>query len=750
MRTDGSPETATNAAPLRHWWRGSLRRRYTLTFVLVVSLPLVAYGLVSTSLTYRQQRDALAAVQLAQAEASAARILQFLHEVELQLTWLTGLPWSDGIAPQRRLDALRVLRQAPAITDIVLVDGQGRERVTESRHELSQLDTLASRSASPAFAGARANRVYFGDVSFRKGSEPFMTVAVAGSSASDGVAIAEVSLKRIWDVVAPIRIGTDGIAYVMDRSGRLIAHPDINLVLRNTDLSLMLGAFESARQEGGAPQVLRMIGTRGQVVLASSTVIAPVGWRVVVEQPKDEADEPVRAAMRSALWMAVASLLLALAAATWSAWRMATPLRALARGAAKIGAGELGHRIDLRTGDELQALGDRFNAMADELQSSYGTLERKVDERTRELSEANRARSRLIAATSHDLRQPLHALNLLVAQLGAENEPRERTRLASRVEAALASINALFSGLLDVSKLDAGVMHAEPMAFPLQQVLDRVDVASAPTARARNLELRIRLSTAWVVSDPVLLERIVVNLVGNALRYTRAGAVLVGCRRRADAVRIEVWDTGIGIPDHEVAKIFEDFYQVPIPGAPRGEGLGLGLSIVSRLSHLLGHAVSVRSVPGRGSCFSVTVPQTSSRTPSSPATTVPAIVGLRDRSILIIDNDPLVLESTALLLRSWGCEVSALTRAPQDQIAIGNVPDLMIVDMHLDAGEDGVSTVARLRCRFGHPVPALIMTGDVSQATRDQVAGAHLPMLEKPVSPLRMRTVLTRLLLQRD
>lgn len=723
--------------------RPALRRRYALTFVALVSLPLVLSAGVSATLTWRQQQQALAAVQSAQVEASSVRIEQFLREVELQLRGLALLPWGADSAAARRLDALRVLRQSPAISDILLVDAEGRERLAESRLELSRVDTLTDRSASPAIAGARARGVYHGDVTFRRDSEPFMTLAVAGNGGT--VAIAEVSLKYIWDVVSTIRIGEAGIAYVVDPKGRLIAHPDIERVLRNTDLVETLRTFDATAPAAAQ----RLMGTRGVPVVATNQRLNPLGWRVVVEQPAAEADRPLWAALQGALWVAVASLGVALAAALASAWRMAGPLRELAAGAERLGSGQLGHRIDLHSGDELQQLGERFNAMAAELQASHGSLERQVEERTRELTEATRAKSRLLAAASHDLRQPLHALNLQVAQLRAETEPAARERLGRRVEAVVASINGLFDGLLDVSKLDAGVVRPSVAPLPLQQILDRMDVAYAGAARVKGLELRVRPSPAWVLSDPVLLERIVGNLVGNAIRYTHQGAVLVGCRQGPKGLRIVVVDTGIGIPADQQQRVFEEFYQLDSAGAARGEGLGLGLFIVSRLAALLHHRVQLKSNVGRGSCFSVELPRCGPQ--AVPAAEAPAPADtLAGRRVLVLDNDEQVLDSTASLLASWGCQVQALHAAADITAPDRPDADVALIDMHLGETDDGLAAVARLRAHQGVAVPALIMTGDVSLATRERVAAAGLPLLEKPLSALRLRSALTRVLQATD
>lgn len=492
-----------------------------------------------------------------------------------------------------------------------------------------------------------------------------------------------------------------------------------------------------------------MAGTRGKPVLASSVVLAPLGWRVIVEQGQQEADAPMWANVQGALWVAAVSLLLALLAALWAAWRIARPVRELAQGAERIGAGQLSHRITLHSGDELERLGERFNEMATELQASYDNLGRQVEERTRELSDANRAKSRLLAAASHDLRQPLHALNLMVAQLRLDPDAGERQRLGLRVDQAIASINALFDGLLDVSKLDAGVIHPQITAFPMQRLLDRMDVAHSAAARGKGLELRIRASQAWVVSDPVLLERILGNLVGNAVRYTRRGAILVGCRRAGAGLRVTVWDTGIGIAPDKQARIFDEFYRLETEGNVADGGLGLGLSIVARLADLLGHEVSVRSTPGRGSCFTITVPRSTGQKPAATPEEDPRLDALQGRRVLVIDNNEQVLESTARLLEGWGCHVQAAHDAPDELSGTGDDLDLLLVDMHLDHGDDGVSVVARLRLRSGRDTPALLMTGDVTVATRERIAASGLPMLEKPISALRLRSTLTRLL-QRD
>lgn len=727
----------------------SLLRKYIAIFIAVVSIPLLVYTVVGVWFAAHEHRAALVEIQRANAEAAALRITQFAREIEGQLRWATHLSWDESSSNQHRMDALRLLRQLPAVTDLTLLDGQGRERIFVSRVSMDRMNTRIDRSHEEAVQAALKKGVHYGPVYFRRDTEPFISVAMAATRREAGVVLAEVNLKFTRDVVSQVRVGREGRAYVVDQSGRLIAHPDVSLVLRNTDLS------SSMRQIDAQPnQMLHaLVNVQGEPVLVAQASAPPLDWRVLVELPKREADEPWLRVLTRSLWVTALGLALALAFAVVFSWRMVRPIRMLTTGAARIGAGQLDHRIQVDSADEIGQLGQQFNTMASELERYYTTLERKVEERTQALTEANLTKSRFLAAASHDLRQPLHALNLLVAQLRAEPSAEERKRLTMRVESAVGSINGLFDGLLDISKLDAGVVAPNVVALPLQQVLDKVEATFAEAARARGLHLRVRPHAAWVTTDPVLLERILDNLVANALRYTRTGGVLVGCRWRKTAhgrvLRVEVWDTGIGIALDKQRDIFAEFYQVAPAGALRGEGLGLGLSIVTRLAQLLNNPIGVASRIGSGSCFSILLaeapPQAHAALPTSED------VWLEDPlhgvTVLVVDNDEQILDSTAGLLRVWGCLAVTATSFDQALLHLGAAaPDLVVADVHLDGGADGVTTALQLRRHFGSDMPVVVISGDVSQATQDRVAALSLPLLEKPVEPMRLRTLATRLL----
>ena len=278
---------------------------------------------------------------------------------------------------------------------------------------------------------------------------------------------------------------------------------------------------------------------------------------------------------------------------------MVRPIRQITAGAKAFGEGKLGQRIDVRTGDELQALSEQFNRMAEALQETYASQEARIAERTRELTLANEAKTRFLAAASHDLRQPMHALALFVRQLRNDANSHGASPLFEKIERSVDALEDLLEELLDLSKLDAGAVVPNPKPICLGELLSRLVVDFAPAAEAKGLALTLVRTSLWVRSDPLLLERILLNLVSNAIRYTVGGRILVGCRRHADSVDIVIADTGVGIAQQHLPNIFQEFYRAePLPTSPT-QGLGLGLAIVKRLAALLDHPIRVESTRTR-------------------------------------------------------------------------------------------------------------------------------------------------------
>ena len=314
-----SPSTATDrVAPGEGAGRGIRTRlfaKYVALFVAVVAIALLANGLFEVFFYYREHKASLIRVQHEQAEAAAAKIGQFVKEIESQLGWTTQLPWSAGSIEQRRFDALRLLRQVPAITELAQVDAAGRERLRVSRLAMDAIDSGIDLSDDPKFTQAVARKVFYGPVYFRRDSEPYMTLAQAGSRKDAGVSIAEVNLKLIWDVVSQIKVGQRGHAYVVGPEGRLIAHPDISLVLRNTDMS-NLAQVRAALTGGGAMsnELPEARNIQGQKVLTASAPIEPMHWTMFVELPVEEAYAALYAALeRLALVLLAASVFAVLA-----------------------------------------------------------------------------------------------------------------------------------------------------------------------------------------------------------------------------------------------------------------------------------------------------------------------------------------------------------------------------------------------------------------------------------------------------
>jgi signal transduction histidine kinase/CheY-like chemotaxis protein len=361
--------------------------------------------------------------------------------------------------------------------------------------------------------------------------------------------------------------------------------------------------------------------------------------------------------------------------------------------------------------------------------------------------QANLAKSNFLAAASHDLRQPIHALGLFVGALRGVAMAPEGERLIGQIEQSAAAMDGLFSALLDISKLDAGAVEVRPQAFEIGALLRRLAGDFGAEAETKGLRLTALPCSVAVETDPLLLERILRNLIANAVRYTSSGRVLAGCRRRGGQLAIQVWDTGRGIPDSEQERIFGEYYQLGNPERDRAKGLGLGLAIVRRLATLMDCPVLVCSVPGRGSCFEVTVPCAAALPPATPAPDTPAPPATR-RMIVVIDDEQAIREAMTNQLSYWGHEV--LTAAGADEAieklsAYRGKPDLIICDYRLRGEEDGIEAVARLRADYNDSIPAMLITGDTAPDRLRDAHASDLTLLHKPVSSTKLKRAIAEL-----
>jgi signal transduction histidine kinase/HAMP domain-containing protein len=769
---------------------GGLFFKYVTLFVGLVTGVLVINAALDLYFVYQENRRSSIEVQREKAEAAAQRVESFVREIERQIGWVAYAQFAALPAEQRRFDYNRLLRQVPAITELVQLDRQGREQLLVSRLSMDVVGAGTDRSAEPAFVEAMANRVYFGPVYFRKDSEPYLTMAVAHGTGRSGVTVAEINLKLILDVISSIRIGRDGYTYVVDRQGRLIAHPDISLVLRGTDMSRLGHVAAALSPRGGDDSLIDARNTAGLSVLSAHATIPALGWTVFVEVPTREAQQPVIDAGLRTLALIVLGLVIAGLAGALLARRMVVPIRTLQAGAARMGSGELDHRLSIKTGDELEALADQFNRSAAALAESHSTLEQRVVDRTRELSESleqqtataeilrvisqsptdvqpvldvvaeaarrfcgatdavivlrdggdvfgaahagplasavrhplNRAsiagralsdgvtvhipdysqldpteyaqgielsqrlgflaavaapmlrddvaigavllrrveagefsarqvelvetfaaqaviaienvrlfteiqeksrqleiasqhKSQFLANMSHELRTPLNAIIGYTEMMadGLYGPVGEKAQgVLERVQNNGRHLLGLINDVLDLSKIEAGQLSLTVEPYSVADMVATVLSATESLARTKNLQLGSAITPGLPTGsgDARRLTQVLLNLVGNAIKFTDQGSVEVRAAQAGDNFELSVVDSGFGIAPADQARIFDEFQQVDNSSTRKKGGTGLGLSISRKIVELHGGHITVESEVGKGSTFKVTIPVT--------------------------------------------------------------------------------------------------------------------------------------------
>jgi two-component system, NtrC family, sensor kinase len=649
--------------PGRRRARGGLFRKYLILFIGLVSAALLINAGIEVAFAYRENRNMLARLQAEKADAVALRISQFIGEIERQVGWTTQGQWAAGSVDQRRFDYVRLLRQVPAITELRQLDAAGKEQLKVSRLAMDVVASGTDFSHDALFTDALAHKASFSQVYFRNESEPYLTIAIAGSGRNPGVTIAEVNLKLIWDVIRGLQIGRNGYAYVVDRQGRLIAHPDISLVLRNTKFTMLPQVAAGMREMGGAASVSAPEGTgmnnTGERMLSAHAALPALGWLVFVELPRAEALEPlIESAMRTAAVL-LAGLVLAALVAWFMVRRMVGPIRLLQAGAARIGAGDLDSRIDVQTGDELESLADQFNTMAGQLRQSYSGLEHKVAERTRELHESleelKAAQANLIqaekmaslgqltAGIAHEIKNPLNFVNnFAILSVELLNELKETTApalplLQDRQRADAAEVigmltsnlekitehgrraDGIVKSMLEHSRGSSGERRTVDLNTLIEEALN----LAYHGARAQDQSFSITLERdfgsgiAPIELSPQDIMRAFLNVFSNgfyaAAKRARSGALpefeptlKVTTRSLGDAVEVRVRDNGAGIPADIRDKLFQPFFTTK----PTGEGTGLGLSIAyDVVTQQHGGTITVDSEVDTFTEFVITLPR---------------------------------------------------------------------------------------------------------------------------------------------
>jgi|KBSMisStandDraft_5_1062788.scaffolds.fasta_scaffold00769_9 signal transduction histidine kinase len=563
--------------------------------------------------------------------------------------------------------------------------------------------------------------------------------------------------------------------------------PGAEFALFAGDSSALDRLAQSVAREAGVASVT-ITDARGQVVAGATSTIARNGdatarfTQPVLATRLDTADVPEQMGPSSApakvggitvamsrasaradqrhllivgLGIGSASLLLAVVLALGIGNSVIRPIRRLAGAMEKLSRGAHVEPLLSEGGGEFRALNEGFNDMAKRLQADTKALQARIEIATRELvaqkdaaEHATQAKSRFIAAASHDLRQPLHAIGLFTATLQRRTQGSEIETIVSDLAKAVSAMERLFDTLLDISKLDAGTLVVEPRPFRLGGLFAQVYAEHADAATEKGLRLAVRPTSAVLVTDELLLHRLLSNLVANAIRYTSQGTVLLCCRRRGAAWQIEVRDSGIGIPPEKQSEVFQEFYQIGNAARDRNRGLGLGLAIVTRIARLLETEVSLRSAPMRGSVFSLRIrageahwvheTTRSDSTLARPGQPLPAI--------LVVDDDPLVLAGSKALLSELGCEVTLVGDATGAHAAIAMVPGkpvLVLCDLWLSDVLSGIDLLRQLASLTDAPFSGILITGDTRPETIRSANDAGYPLLHKPVAPAKLRAVLT-------
>jgi signal transduction histidine kinase/CheY-like chemotaxis protein len=730
--------------------RQSLLWKYTAYWGGLVSVLLIASGAIGGYFAYREAVAALHGIQQTRAHFAASEIETFMSRLQDSLHGIVAkLETMGPLEPEHiRIELIALLRYHPEVSDLRWADGNGRARLALSRYgmEAAQADR---NGGDPRNAGdAHGNHV--GPVYFRQETEPYVNVA-AVSAASRHLLEADVNLRYVWDVVSQAQPTPHGVTYVVDARGQLISHPDASLVFAKTDMSGLPQVQRALTSGAGAvPNGEPARDLKGLTVVSTAAPIERLHWLVFAEQPLDDAFRPVYASVVRSIALVLIGVAAAVAASLLLARRMVRPIREIEMRARQLGEGQFEQRIDVRGSDELGALALQFNRMAGRLHDMNASQEARIADRTRDLSVANEAKTRFVAAASHDLRQPIHALALFVGELRASELPADAATLTGRIESSVESLEALLDALLDLSKLDIGAIEPKPRAFALQELLARLAQQFGPVAQVKGVAVVHVRTSLWVRSDPLLLERIFLNLISNALHHTHRGRIVIGCRRRGDSVEAMVADTGVGIEARHLPRIFEEFYRAAPSGDDRHVGLGLGLAIVKRIGLLLGHRITIDSVVGKGTVARVLLPLAAPPPPARATVMTEPKLDVADPlhglRILVIDDEAQAREAMRGLLTRWGCEVETAAGGEEAMgLARRQPPDVVLCDLRLAGDERGTDVVHAVKRMCPATVSFAFVTGESEAELIAEARSKGHVLLFKPTSPAKLRAAVEHL-----
>lgn len=571
--------------------------------------------------SYQENLEAQKKIQVEKAKLAATQLQDFFSQIEKYLFVASLSATSGEDAQQQKLALLKVLRVAPAVTDIQVIDRHGIEKVSVSRLALDHLDKNTDRSGERFFTETRTGKVWYSPVFYLKETEPYIKISLLSAGRNPSFVVANINLKFIYEVIGRLKIGETGYAYVVDTLGDLIASPDTSAVLKQTNLSQTAAVTLALASRDNEMESVMLNNQHSTRTLTTFATVVPLGWKVLVELPDSEIYAALNPAIiRTAILISVGFLCSILAGLYFSR-KMSQPIHAIQEAAHRIASEDFPEEVYFGTITELHELAIDFNLMSDQLRTSRLVLERSVQNRTKELLEksfqlevANKHKSDFLANMSHELRTPLNAVIgfseiLLGKYFGELNDKQQE--YVSDIHRSGKHLLALINDVLDVSKIEAGELELNITQFNIHQLVEQAIMLVKARADAQGIEIVFNdNSTSLSISaDERRLKQIIVNLLTNAVKFSfPEGKVLISYFQQADRTNFEIKDFGIGIAPENQAQIFEQFKQLGNEYTNKGEGTGLGLAITKNLVQLHGGEIGVHSEEDRGSTFYFYIP----------------------------------------------------------------------------------------------------------------------------------------------
>jgi len=679
--------------------------------------------------------------------------------------------------------------------------GNGKSLLVWRDSELKELERRIEADSfdprvRPWFRKAEKGLIWTSPYIFFSSGKPGVSTAyplILPDGTKKGVVGVDIELDQLSSFLGELDLGDSGSAFILGQSGEVIAFSNPKLMAQKGDGSKTMPRFKNIEELADPVskeayhsfvKKVRSVGEDG-ITFTSFRVGGETHhgafiqfpnpawpWTIGIYLPEGDFLGGVKQALYANIMIALFITLVAIFAGLLIARSITRPIMELRDKATAMAKGEFDVNLEGESAfKETADMIDSFRGMikglreyenknkelTDGLKESRSGLEVMVAERTRELllakemaEDATQAKSRVLAAASHDLRQPLQALTLFVETLAMTSKDEKQHRLVGKINATVEALDGMLELLLDISKLDAGLIHSKMTTVDLGSILERLADEFQPLGEVSGLQLKFVLPRdCQVFSDRVLVERILRNLLTNAMRYTNEGRILIGCRRDGKKVRVEVWDTGVGIAEDQLTKIFRDFYQVGNLARDRRKGFGLGLSIVSRLSMLIDADLDVKSTLGKGSVFSISLPLAEDEAENLPVLdAVPHVTKMIRReggTVLVIDDEPDILAGMSELIELWGHNVIAVMSSGDALDAISDpaqVPDLIIADYRLGGGDRGDWTIERIRKAFGAKIPGVLVTGDTTPEMLAEADEVELTVLHKPVPTHQLRQLI--------